>query len=92
MIKWATNKEGMKLEEQIAQRAVLMAEGLGIQYDQMTAMMDIDACHCNGNPLRLQDLFVADDFNFAHDVLGIRQHIDRHTGQLQNCFVPRYSS
>lgn len=81
MIKWATNKEDMKL-----------AEGLGFQYDQMAAIMDIDACHNNGNPLKLQKLLDADDFNFAHDVFGIRQHIDRHTGQLLDCFVPRYSS
>ena len=92
MIKWVTNKEDMELESQIAKRAVAMAEGYSIPYDQMTAVMDIDACHCNGNPLRLQELLGADDFNFAHDVFGIRANLNRTTGQLDNCFVPRYSS
>lgn len=53
--------------------------------------MDIVACHTNGNPLKLRKLLTADDFNFAHDVLGIRRHLDRKTGKLLHCFVPRYS-
>lgn len=81
----------MDIESLIADRAVNMAKTLGIQYDKMTAVMDIDACHSNGNPLRLHDLFTADNSNFAHDVLGIRQHINRTTGKLEDCFVPRYS-
>ena len=92
MIKWATNKEDMELGAKIAKRAVIRAKEVGIQYDQMTAEMDIDACHNNGNPLKLQALLEADDFNFAHDVFGIRQHIDRTTGELGDCFVPRYSA
>ena len=92
MIKWVTNREDMGLESQIAKRAVVMARELGIQYDQMTAVMDIDACHSNGNPLKLQELLDADDFNFSHDVFGIRRHINRTTGKLENCFLPRYSS
>jgi len=92
MIKWATNREDMKLEAKIAKRAVVMAKQFNIKYDQMTAVMDIDACHNNGNPLKLKELLDADNFNFGHDVFGIRQHINRTTGQLENCFVPRYSS
>lgn len=92
MIKWATNREDMKVESQIAQRAVTMARELGIEYDQMAAIMDVDACHNNGNPLKLQELLDADDFNFAHDVFGIRTNINRTTGKLENCFLPRYSS
>jgi len=85
------DKETMDIEVKIAKRAVSMANELDIQYDRMTAIMDIDACHCNGNPLKLQELLEADDFNFGHDVFGIRANIDRTTGKLQNCFVPRYS-
>ncbi len=91
MINWTKNKETMELEAKIAKRAVAMAKKHDIQYDQMTAIMDIDACHSNGNPLKLQELLETDDVNFAHDVFGIRQHIDRITGRLQDCFVPRYS-
>ncbi len=91
-IKWAATKEDMELEVQIARRAVKMAQELGIQYDQMTAAMDINACHNNGNPLRLAELLEADDFNFGHDVFGIRANINRINGKLGNCFVPRYSA
>jgi len=57
----------------------------------MTINMDITACHLNGNPLDLTALLNADSFDFAHDVLGIRRHINRKTGKLENCFLPRYS-
>lgn len=60
-------------------------------YDRVTCDMDLIACHANGNPLDLQRLLDADDFNFCHDVLGIRQHINRETGKLENCFVPRFT-
>jgi hypothetical protein len=53
--------------------------------------MDISAVHANGNPLRLQDLLEADDFNFAHDLSGIRNCLNRATGRLDRGFSPRYS-
>ncbi len=92
MIKWTKDAKTMELEAAIAKRAVAMATNLNVQYDQMTATMDIDACHNNGNPLKLAELLNADDTNFAHDVFGIRANISRKTGELENCFVPRYSS
>ena len=91
MIKWATNKEDTDLVVKIARRAIAMAEEKNNQYEQITAVMDITDCQNNGAPLKLQELLDADSFNFAHDVFGIRRHIDRHTGHLQNCFLPRYS-
>ena len=59
---------------------------------KMTLTMDITACHANGCPLRLQSLLDADDFNFAHDVFGISQHMDRTTGQLDGRFLPRFAA
>jgi hypothetical protein len=53
--------------------------------------MDITACHLNGCPLRLGELLGADDANFAHDVFGIRRHLNRETGKLEDCFCPRYA-
>lgn len=53
--------------------------------------MDIRACHANGTPLRLEELLRADDGNFGHDVFGIRRYIDRTTGQLTDCFLPRFT-
>ena len=91
MIRWTRNKETMELESKIAERAVAKAKEMGVDYDKISATMDIDACHSNGNPLKLADLLKADNFNFVHDVFGIRQNIDRTTGKLLNCFSPRYS-
>jgi hypothetical protein len=80
------------LIHKIAVRAVGLAAQVGIQgHDMMTATMDITACHCNGCPLKLDELARADEANFAHDVLGIRRHINRRTGQLEDCFLPRYA-
>ena len=91
MLNMNTTKEEYTTIAEIAKRAVGMANTMDIQYDRMTAFMDINACHCNGNPLKLDELNKADDMNFAHDVFGIRSNINRHTGKLENCFSPRYS-
>jgi len=58
---------------------------------KLDVLMDLEACVSNGNPLKIDELLAANDFNFFHDVCGIRQHINRDTGKLQNCFLPRYS-
>jgi hypothetical protein len=77
---------------QIAARASQMAAKHGLKYPLIDADMDICATHLNGCPLKLEELLAADDMNFAHDVFGIRRHIDRTTGELQDCFVPRYAA
>lgn len=63
----------------------------GIGRDRLTLAMDIEACHGGVCPLRLGDLLKADDINFWHDVSGIVDHLDRHTGHLKDCFVPRFA-
>jgi hypothetical protein len=75
----------------IAKRAVLLARQSAVNYDYQTALMDITATHANGCLLRLDELLDADDFNFAHDVFGIRRHIDRRTGKLGDHFLPRFT-
>jgi hypothetical protein len=85
-----TRDEVAKIEV-IADRAVKIARKHYIDYSKMEALMDITATHANGCPLRLGDLAIADDFNLAHDVFGIRRHLNRKTGQLEDCFIPRYA-
>ena len=75
----------------IAKRAVEIAKTQGVQYDFLTASMDIEAVHSNITPLRLNDLLKADNFNFTHDVFGIANHLNRETIELENCFVPRFT-
>jgi len=73
----------------IARRASHLASGLDTRYDTQEAWMDVSAAHANGCPLDLAKLLAADNFDFVHDVFGIRNHIDRRTGKLDNCFLPR---
>ena len=86
MINWDATKLENSLIQKIADRAVKLWD-----FEYMDIEMDITAIHLNDVELRLDDLLKADDFNFAHDVLGIRNHINRKTGKLEDCFLPRFS-
>lgn len=88
MINFNTSKEEMRAISQIVKRASAKKD---IIKDALALDMDITATHKNGNPLKLNDLLKADEFNFWHDVIGIMNHIDRTTGKLTNCFVPRFT-
>ena len=56
----------------------------------MSICMDLAAADCD-IPMDLDRLLNADGFNFLHDVGGITRHINRTTGKLEDCFVPRYA-
>lgn len=61
-------------------------------YDWLKAEMDIAYCHAAGCKLDLKSM--ADSHNLLdinHDVAGIMRHIDRSTGQLKECFTPRFA-
>lgn len=91
-ISFETTREELDLITKIAERADReIFEPHGIQQTRMDTIMDLSACIANGCPLKLADLLAADDFNFAHDVAGIRRHIDRTTGKLLDCFLPRFA-
>lgn len=75
----------------IARRAHDLYLQHGVDRSAFDIDMDIVATHCNGNPLRLADLLAADDFNFLHDVSKIARYLDRETGKLTDCFMPRFS-
>ena len=54
--------------------------------------MDLQACHSCGCPLDLQWMLSHEDIgDVYHDVFGIRKHINRRTGELENHFVPRFA-
>ncbi|MDH2775740.1 DUF6874 family protein [Enterococcus faecium] len=53
--------------------------------------MDLSIAHQEFN-LRLKALLNSDDVNFAHDVVGIQNHIDRESKRMGDEFLPRYSS
>lgn len=91
-LNWKATKQDYQLIDAIVQRGEGVARRHNLEYNARDALMDITAAHCNGNPLRLTDLLAADEFNFAHDVWGIMRHIDRETGRLGDCFLPRFSA
>ena len=86
MITFSATRYEIEIINKIGNRAVKMFP----QLSKMDTVMDLEAVH-SSNPLRLSDLLSADDGNFGHDVLGIRQNLNRQTGELENFFVPRYS-
>lgn len=54
-------------------------------------MICLEACHCNGCPLRLSDMEQASEFDLIHDVTGINAHLNHDTGKLERCFLPRFA-
>lgn len=79
-----------------AMAATAIAKELGIDYPTIDASMDLSACHVVGCALDLPALnkaFFSEEHrqDFGHDVLGIRRHLDRDTGELRDCFRPRFA-
>jgi hypothetical protein len=92
-VSFAVSKWEMDVITEIAQRGELMAVANGDrQTTRMDIMMDLCAVVAQGCSLRLIPLRDADDFDFAHDVFGIRKHLDRETGTLQDHFWPRFAA
>lgn len=61
-----------------------------MMFDRMSLIMDIKTAHEQFN-LKLSELLKADDFDFAHDIIGIQNNINRKTNTVENCFLPRYA-
>ena len=80
-------KEKFMTYVKIAQRA----EGMGIYMgERFTLLMDIENADKVFN-LRLEDWLNANDFDFAHDIIGITNNINRNNPTDFNLFVPRYA-
>ena len=89
MINWDATKEETLAIHKIAKRYAHMMANHGHVIDLMTVDMDLTAAHLTGCKLDLTKLAAFDDANFAHDVAGIQHHINRETGELADCFLPR---
>ena len=75
----------------IATRASELAAKQGQDIPAIEFMMDVQIVHEHLCPLNLQGLLDATNGNFTHDIFGIRRHLNRATGMLEDCFLPRYS-
>jgi hypothetical protein len=78
-------------EREIVNAIVERAIDANIYDDAIDAHMDLSATHVHC-PLRLAELRDADQFNFAHDMYGIQGHLDRSTGKLTRCLLPRFAA
>ena len=86
MIDWnGLTKEDYELIGEAVERATKLFNTV----DKLTLNMDLGAVHVSGCKLDLQKLLDFPDFDFAHDIVGITKHIDRKTGKLGDCFLPR---
>lgn len=89
MVKFKTTKAERELIDRIVARTMQLAKSIDVKYSEIDCAMDIKACHCNGMKLDLKRLLSFPDFDFSHDVFGIRRYINRNNGQITDCFVPR---
>ena len=89
MIDFTMSNDDEKHASTIVERFLLLSGESRMR--KMIYMMDILAAHLNGCPLKLGELAKASDYDLAHDMGGIIRHIDRHTGRLTGCFLPRYA-
>jgi len=54
--------------------------------------MDISSVYYNSG-LKLEELLNSSDFDFCHDIFGIRDNINRDsTGTLNDRFLPRFAN
>jgi len=84
MIDWMSlTDEDINKLQLIMKRCIGKFEGSWIDLE-----MDITAAHLGGM-IDLQRLLEFDEFDFMHDVAGIRRHINRDNGKMNDCFLPR---
>lgn len=76
--------------DRIVERAVLLFREAGMPRDRNDIEMDLAAVH-HHTPLRLEELAVAEEWEFVHDIAGITRHLNRRTGELENAFLPRFT-
>lgn len=81
-----TKNEHLLIAE-IAKRAE--EQGL-LHYERISLIMDLQTAHEQFN-LALDELLNAPDLDFAHDINGIQQNINRQTKTVENLFLPRYA-
>lgn len=60
----------------------------GDRLDGLSLSMDLTVCYNLGH-VNLAVLSKLGEGDFAHDIVGIIRHLDRDTGELQDCFLPR---
>lgn len=82
----ALSQEDRVLISKIAKRA-----SIEFGLPAISTALDLTIVHANCVPLLLQEMLDDQTDNFAHDIYGIRGHLNRETGKLENFFEPRFT-
>lgn len=89
-VSFKVTKRESQLIRKIMRRFRMVMEDSGEIFPWIEYEMSLTACHANGTPIKLVELSLASDFDVMHDVCGIHRHIDKATGEIRDCFVPRF--
>lgn len=92
MVEFSMKKPELEIVQKIAERVERLTAEMqidGMQYDRHELVMDLDAAYTSAGPFNLTRLLESPDADFLHDIYGVRRHIDRKTGKLTGCFMPR---
>lgn len=84
-----TTREEFELIAKIVKRTNALQSELDIKpYNTVDLALSLELAH-HTCPMDLQQLLESNCYDFSHDVGGIMRHINRDTGQLEECFQPR---
>lgn len=90
MIDWVANKP-TKADADFIKWIVQRIEDDEGEYSRRLRgdyITDLEVAH-HDIPLDLPKLYQFEDLSFWHDINGIERHLDRETGVLGGCFLPR---
>ena len=82
-----------KTEIELCDKIVSRAMNMGFYKDnRLTAFLDVQNAAKYWD-MRLEEWLNADDYNFAHDIVGIYENIVRETPvKFTNYFMPRFAN
>jgi hypothetical protein len=59
--------------------------------DRMRHLLDLTVCHANGTSLDLAAMLTGPILDVDHDLTGLRRHMNRRTGAMEDLFQPRFA-
>lgn len=97
LLRFKTTPEDFMLIIALAKAASKIGNAFNLDsfhYTVLEASMDLEAAHASC-PLQLKTMVEQLDgphkSDVVHDLLGIRRHLNRQTGQLEDHFIPRFA-
>lgn len=91
VLNWHITPEDDAALEAVLNRAARDFTANGWEFDRLHHAMDLLATHANGCPLDFAAMAEGRLADLAHDLGGIRKHLDRETGKLGGFFLPRFA-